>query len=137
MAGVWTVSSGCDHASRAQARAVPGTRRSATQRHRRGHGRRARGVWLYVGVDIAAETFTAAWLVPDGKPDAPLTGEQTVAGFAALARHLQSTTIPPAATLAALEATGTSCVALAVALHELGYHVAEINLGLPRLRLFR
>ena len=39
---------------------------------------------LYVGVDIAAETFTAAWLPPGGTPTAPLTREQTPAGYAAL-----------------------------------------------------
>ncbi len=38
---------------------------------------------LYVGIDVAAETFVAAWLAPGGKP---VTGEQTPAGFAALQR---------------------------------------------------
>lgn len=58
---------------------------------------------LYVSIDIAAETFTAAWLAPGGKPTAPLTGQQTVAGCATLARCLRTTTIPLAATLAVLE----------------------------------
>ena len=75
---------------------------------------------LYVGVDIAAETFVAAWLAPGGKSAAPFTGEQTPTGFAALQRRLQATGIPPAATLVVLEATGTYWVALAVALHEAG-----------------
>ncbi len=82
---------------------------------------------LYVGVDVAAETFVAAWLAPGGKPTAPLTGEQTPAGFAALQRRLQATVAPPAATLVVLEATGNSWVALAVALHEAGYRVAVVN----------
>ena len=82
---------------------------------------------LYVGVDIAAETFVAAWLAPGGKPDTPFTGEQTPTGFAALQRRLQATAIPPTATLVVLEATGNYWVALAVALHEAGYRVAVVN----------
>src|SRR3954451_12927566 len=82
---------------------------------------------LYVGIDIAAESFVAAWLAPSGKPGTPFTGEQTPAGFAALQRRLQATAAPPAATLVVLEATGSYWVALAVALHEAGYRVAVIN----------
>ncbi len=82
---------------------------------------------LYVGVDVAAETFVAAWLAPGGKATAPFTGEQTPAGFAALQRRLQATASPPAATLVVLEATGTYWVGLAVALHEAGYPVAVVN----------
>src|SRR5437763_2549195 len=81
----------------------------------------------YVGVDVAAATFVAAWLAPGGKPAAPFTGEQTPAGFAALQRRLQATAIPPAAALVVLEATGTYWGALAVALHEAGYRVAMVN----------
>ena len=82
---------------------------------------------VYVGVDIAAETFTAAWLVPGGKPATPFTSEQTPAGFAALQHRLQDTGSPPATTLVVLEATGNYWVALAVALHEAGYRVAVVN----------
>ena len=48
----------------------------------------ARAYQLYVGVDVAAETFVAAWRAPGGQPGAPFTGEQTPAGFAALQRRL-------------------------------------------------
>ena len=82
---------------------------------------------LYVGVDVAAETFVAAWLAPGGKPTAPFTGEQTPVGFAALQRRLQATASPPATTLVVLEATGNYWVGLAVALHEAGYPVAVVN----------
>ncbi len=82
---------------------------------------------LYVGVDVAAETFVAAWLAPGGQPTSPFTGEQTPAGFAALQRRLQATGNPPTATLVVLEATGTYWVGLAVALHEAGYRVAVVN----------
>ena len=82
---------------------------------------------LYVGVDVAAETFVAAWLAPGGQPGTPVTGEQTPAGFAALQRRLRATGSSPAATLVVLEATGNYWVALAVALHEAGYRVAVVN----------
>jgi transposase len=82
---------------------------------------------LYVGVDVAATTFVAAWLAPGGKPSAPFAGEQTPAGFAALQRRLRATAAAPAATLVVLEATGNYWVALAVALHEAGYRVAVVN----------
>jgi transposase len=80
-----------------------------------------------VGIDVAAETCTAAWLTPGGKPGAPSTGEQTTAGFVALDRRLRATHAPVAATLVVLAATGTSWVALAVALHERGDRVAVVN----------
>jgi transposase len=82
---------------------------------------------LYVGVDVAAETFVAAWLAPGGQLTSPFTGEQTPAGFAALQRHLQAMGNPPDAALVVLEATGTYWVGLAVALHEAGYRVAVVN----------
>ncbi len=85
------------------------------------------GYQLYVGIDVAADTFTAAWLAPGGTPTAPLAGDQTPAGSAALPRRLQATAVPPAATLVVLEATGTYWVALAVALHEAGYRVAVVH----------
>jgi hypothetical protein len=82
---------------------------------------------LYVGVDIAADTFTAASLLAGGAPTVPFTGEQTPAGCAALQRRLQATAAPPAATLVVLEATGNYWVALAVTLHEAGYRVAVVT----------
>jgi transposase len=81
----------------------------------------------YVGVDIAADTFTAAVLAPGGQPGAPFTGEQAAPGFAALARQLRATGVPPGETLIVLEATGSYWVALAVALHEAGHPVAVVN----------
>jgi transposase len=82
---------------------------------------------VYVGIDVAAETFVAAWLAPGGQPGTPVTHEQTPAGFATLQRRLQATASPPSATLVVLEATGNYWVALAVALHETGYRVAVVN----------
>jgi transposase len=82
---------------------------------------------LYVGIDIAATTFTAAWLLPGASPTAPVTHPQRPGGFAALQRHLAATGIAPAGTLVVLEATGSYWVALAVALHAAGYAVSVIN----------
>lgn len=73
---------------------------------------------MSVGVDVAAESFVAAWLAPGGQPGTPFTGEQTPAGFATLQRRRQATGSSPATTLVVLEATGNDWVALAVALHE-------------------
>jgi transposase len=82
---------------------------------------------LYVGIDVAAETFVASWLAPEGRPTPPVSGEQTAAGFAALMHRLRGTAVPPAAALVVLEATSAYWVAPAVALHEAGYRVAVIN----------
>ncbi len=82
---------------------------------------------LYVGIDIAADTFTAAWLTPGGAPSAPATGAQTPAGYATLQQQLGATAVAPTATLVVLESTGNYWVALAVTLHEAGYRVAVIN----------
>lgn len=82
---------------------------------------------LYVGIDIAATTFTAAWLLPSASPTAPVTHPQRPGGFAALQRELAATGRVPAATLVVLEATGSYWVALAVTLHTAGYQVSVIN----------
>ncbi len=82
---------------------------------------------LDVGVDIAAATFTASWLVLGGKAAAPVTLAQTPAGFAALQQRLQATGVAPAATRVVMEATSTYWIALAVALHGAGYRVHVIN----------
>jgi hypothetical protein len=82
---------------------------------------------LYVGIDIAAKTFTASWMTPEGRPSPALSFEQSPAGFAALQEHLQTTGVAPAATLVVLEATSSYWVALAVTLHSTGYAVSVVN----------
>lgn len=81
----------------------------------------------FVGIDIAAASFTAIWTT-DGKmlPRA-VTFSQTPTGFAALQQQLQATGATPAETLVVLEATGSYWVALAVTFHEAGYGVAVLN----------
>ncbi len=85
------------------------------------------GYQLYVGIDIAATTFTAAWMLPGVSPTAPVTHPQRPGGFAALQRQLATTGRVPAATLVVLEATGSYWVSLAVTLHTAGYAVSVIN----------
>ncbi|MDQ2898100.1 MAG: IS110 family transposase [Actinomycetota bacterium] len=82
---------------------------------------------LYVGIDIAAVTFTAAWMPVGASPGSPVTHPQRPEGYAALQRQLAATGTLPAATLVVLEATGSYWVALAVTLHTAGYAVSVIN----------
>lgn len=82
---------------------------------------------LYVGIDIAAKTFTASWLTSDTHPSKPRTFDQTPAGFAKLQTALAVTAIAPADTLIVLEATGAYWISLAVTLHAQGYRVCVVN----------
>src|SRR6187402_1481689 len=82
---------------------------------------------LFVGVDISAASFMAAWRAPRGEPSTPRSFPQSAAGFQAFLQQLQSTSIAPGDILVVLEATGSYWVALAVALHEAGYCVSVAN----------
>jgi len=82
---------------------------------------------LFVGIDIAATTFTAAWMPLDGRPTSAISLPQSAAGFAALHAHLQGTGVAPSATLIVLEATSSYWIALAVRLHAAGYVVSIAN----------
>ena len=62
---------------------------------------------LYVGIDIAAKTFTASWLTAETYPSKPRTFDQTPAGFAKLHTALTALAVPPTDTLIVLEATGS------------------------------
>lgn len=82
---------------------------------------------LYVGVDIAAKTFTAAWRSAEGTPSRPQTFNQDAAGYHALAGKLQATGVASQHTRVLMEATGVYWVNLAVTLHAAGYTVCVIN----------
>jgi len=82
---------------------------------------------LFVGVDIAAATFTAAWSRANAPVSTPRIYNQTPHGFAALQAQLAATAIAPAETLIVMEATGSYWIALAVALYTAGYRVSVIN----------
>jgi len=82
---------------------------------------------LFVGIDIAATSFTAHILPTPTSSNRPFTLEQNPAGFQALQERLIATGVSPAQTLLVLEATSTYWIALAVLLHEAGYHVSVAN----------
>jgi len=81
----------------------------------------------FVGVDIAAASFTAIWTTDGRMLPQAVTCSQSPAGFAAFQQQLRAPGIAPAETLVVLEATGSYWVALAVTLHEAGYAVAVLN----------
>ena len=84
---------------------------------------------LFVGVDIAAATFTATWAADPTNAPSARTFAQTPDGFAAFQHALAATGVAPAATLVVLEATGSYWIALAVALHQAQYAVSVLNPG--------
>jgi transposase len=81
---------------------------------------------LFVGVDIAATSFTASWRSAQGQLSRPITFEQTPQGFTALQQQLLATG-SAATILVVLEATGTYWVALATILAQAGFAVSVIN----------
>lgn len=82
---------------------------------------------LFVGVDIAAKTFVAAWTRVTADVSRATTFEQTPAGFTTFQERLQADGTAPSATLVVMEATGSYWVALAVTLHQAGFGVSVVN----------
>jgi transposase len=82
---------------------------------------------LFVGIDLAAKTFTAAWTGGGLTTACLLTAEQTVAGYTTLQEQLHATGPAPATTLVVMEATGTYWMRLAVTLVQAGYRVSVVN----------
>ena len=82
---------------------------------------------LFVGADIAARSFTAAWGRAASPLGRPARFAQTPDGYSALQQALAATGIAPAATLVVMEATSTYWIQLASALHTAGYHVSVVN----------
>jgi len=82
---------------------------------------------LYIGIDIAAATFTAVWMELGAAPRRPVTLDQTPQGFATLQARLLATGHTAANTLVVMEATGSYWVALATMLAQAGFAVAVIN----------
>ena len=81
----------------------------------------------FVGVDIAAASFTSFWTADGRTLPRAITFTQSPTGFAAFQRQLQATGVAPVQTLIVLEATGSYWVALAVTLHDAGYAVTVLN----------
>jgi transposase len=82
---------------------------------------------LFVGVDIAARSFTAAWGSADQAPTRPLCYDQSPEGFTAFQAALVATNVPAAQTLVVMEATSTYWMQLATTLHTAGYVVSVVN----------
>jgi len=82
---------------------------------------------LFVGIAIAAATFTAAWMPADAPVGTPRTYAQDAHGFAALQKGLATAAVAPAETRVVMEATSSYWVALAVTLHDAGYRMSVIN----------
>ena len=82
---------------------------------------------LFVGVDIAAETFTAAWARRDQPPTKPRTFAQTPDGYRQFISALQRASLAPQQTLVVVEATSSYWIALAVALHHAQFVVSVVN----------
>ena len=82
---------------------------------------------LFVGVDIAATSFAAAWSVNGAPPQRARTFAQTPDGFAAFQAALATTGVETAQILIVLEATGSYWITLAVTLHQAGYVVSIVN----------
>jgi transposase len=82
---------------------------------------------LFVGIDVAAKTFTASWTTDRTHYARAMTFEQTDAGLAQFQQYLHPTGIAPGDTLVVLEATGSYWIALAVALDSAGFVVSVVN----------
>jgi transposase len=84
----------------------------------------------FTGVDIAAKDFTAASVLPAGKPRLEKKPfEQTSQGFSHFLARLAAAAngIPPQEHLVVMESTGPYWVALAVYLAQKGYAVSVVN----------
>ena len=82
---------------------------------------------LFVGVDIAAETFTASWARRDQQPAKPRTFAQTPDGYRHFISALHRASLAPQQTFVLLEATSSYWIALAVALHHAQFVVSVVN----------
>jgi transposase len=82
---------------------------------------------LFVGIDIAAKTFTASWAIGGAARARAVTFDQTAEGYAALHAQLQTLGQAPLQTLVVVEATGSYWVTLAVTLHAAGYTISVVN----------
>ena len=78
---------------------------------------------LYVGLDIAAESISCYWEIPQAQN---LEIPQNKAGYQRLVKTLLKSTVAQDC-LVALEATGNYWLAVALYLHEQGFQLAVLN----------
>ena len=81
---------------------------------------------LFLGIDIAADTFAAHWKLDDQTQAGSGSFQQNEKAYRALHKQLLALA-QPSKTLVVLEATGNYWLALALFLHELDYAVSVIN----------
>ena len=82
---------------------------------------------LYVGLDIAATSFTATWRTSHGRAPRPQPYDQGEEGPQRLMQALKAIGVAPEQTRIVMEATGVYWVGLAGTLHEAGYVVCVVN----------
>lgn len=81
----------------------------------------------FVGIDIAAKSFTVVWSTGGEPLGKPVTFAQTPEGFQRLQQHLCTLNLAPTQVLIVFEATGSYWISLAVSLHQAGYQVSVVN----------
>lgn len=82
---------------------------------------------LYVGIDVSAQTFSAAWTTNGSGIFPTLTLTQNLENIKKLKQKLLASGFPPAEILVVMEATGTYWIKLATRLHEMSFVVSVIN----------
>ena len=82
---------------------------------------------LYVGIDIAAATVTAAWGTSPTEIGPAYEFEQKQVAYQRLVSQLKASGYPPAQMLVVIEATGTYWMRVAAYLHHAGLQVSVIN----------
>lgn len=82
---------------------------------------------LFVGIDVAAKSFTVTWTQDRHHYARSVTFDYTQSGISQLQAALQATAVVPAKTLIVLEATGSYWITLAVNLHSAGFAISIAN----------
>jgi transposase len=87
----------------------------------------------FVGVDIAAKSFSVALLTdtPKALPQSSRSFEQAAPDFAKFEKYLRAGGLAPAASLIVLEATSTYWISLATYLHQAGFRLCVVNPDQP------
>ncbi len=82
---------------------------------------------LYVGIDIAAKTFTAAWGTSATAIGPAEEFEQKQGDYKRLVSRLKTSGYPAAQMVVVIEASGTYWMRVAAYLHQAGLQISVIN----------
>ncbi len=82
---------------------------------------------LFVGLDIAAATFTVSWMTAHGRPCQALTIAQSTDGWMDVIKRLLVLESDPSQIFVVMEATGSYWVGVATTLAAKGIIVSVIN----------